>query len=72
MAWCPKDGKKIRRVILKELIENNNQQSNDEFINEINITRALSLGIKRSQHIVRNVWFCFKWLYAKIFSIRTL
>lgn len=56
MAWCPKDGKKIR-VILKELLENNNQQSNDEFINEINITWALSSGIKRSQHIVRMYGF---------------
>lgn len=52
MAWCPKNGKKIR-VILKELLQNNNQQSNDDFVNEINITWELSSGIKRSQHIVR-------------------
>ena len=52
MAWCPKDGKKIN-VILKELLVNNNQESNDEFINEINITWALSSGINKSQHIVR-------------------
>ena len=52
MVWCPKDGKKIT-VILKELIKNDNQESNDEFVNEINITWALSSGKIKSKNIVR-------------------